>query len=100
MFFVGFFGPIGVSAIFYLYLTVEFLRTVTVEGNGEGEQREDARKLEETVTVVVWFIAICSIVSFFPLTLPTLTPLTMPHCDSHGVMCLTKLLAVFLHKTL
>ena len=63
MFFVGFFGPIGVSAIFYLYITVEFLRTVTVEGNGKGVQREDARSLEETITVVVWFIAICSIVS-------------------------------------
>ena len=59
MLFVGFFGPMGVSAIFYLYISMEFLRTVTADGR----EREDARKLEETITVVVWFLVICSIVS-------------------------------------
>lgn len=57
--FVGFFGPIGVSAIFYLYITVEFLHTVEVDGH----TREDAQRLADTVMVVVWFLAICSIVS-------------------------------------
>jgi len=57
--FVGFFGPIGVSAIFYLYLTLEFLETITADGT----QREDAAKLAEVMMVVVWFLAICSIVS-------------------------------------
>ena len=57
--FVGFFGPIGVSAIFYLYISLEFLETITVDG----EQREDAEQLGETIKVVVWFLAICSIVS-------------------------------------
>lgn len=57
--FVGFFGPIGVSAIFYLYISLEFLETITVDG----EQREDAERLGETIIVVVWFLAICSIVS-------------------------------------
>jgi NhaP-type Na+/H+ or K+/H+ antiporter len=57
--FVGFFGPIGVSAVFYLYISLEFLRTV--EENGT--QRPDAARLEETMMVVVWFLAICSIVS-------------------------------------
>ena len=57
--FVGFFGPIGVSAVFYLHVSLEFLRETTVDG----VVREDARKLEETITVVVWFLAICSIVS-------------------------------------
>lgn len=57
--FMGFFGPIGVSAIFYLYVTLEFLQTVTFEGT----QREDARRLGDVVTVVVWFLAICSNVS-------------------------------------
>ena len=57
--FVGFFGPIGVSAIFYLYITLEFLETITVDG----VQRADAKKLGEVATVVVWFLAICSIVS-------------------------------------
>ena len=57
--FVGFFGPIGVSAIFYLYITLEFLETITVDG----VQRADAQRLGEVLTVVVWFLAICSIVS-------------------------------------
>ena len=56
--FVGFFGPIGVSAVFYLYITLEFLRDVQVDG----VQREDAAFLSEVTTVVVWFLAICSIV--------------------------------------
>ncbi|KAF2432162.1 hypothetical protein EJ08DRAFT_648259 [Tothia fuscella] len=57
--FVGFFGPIGVSAIFYLYITLEYLRTIK---DVEGNQREDILKLEEIVTIVVWFLVICSIV--------------------------------------
>ncbi len=60
--FVGFFGPIGVSAVFYLYISLEFLETITVNG----AQRGDAEKLSETMTVVVWFLAICSIVSAKP----------------------------------
>lgn len=60
MLFVGFFGPIGVSAIFYLYITLEFLRTEVLV---DGTERPDAEKLGEAVTVVVWFIVICSIVS-------------------------------------
>ncbi|EAU37610.1 conserved hypothetical protein [Aspergillus terreus NIH2624] len=57
--FVGFFGPIGVGAIFYLSVTREFLRTITVEG---GQTREDARRVSEAVDVIVWFLVICSIV--------------------------------------
>jgi NhaP-type Na+/H+ or K+/H+ antiporter len=57
--FVGFFGPIGVSAIFYLYISLEFLETLTVDGI----QREDAQHLGEVMKVVIWFLAICSIVS-------------------------------------
>jgi len=56
--FVGFFGPIGVSAVFYLYISVEFLDTLTVDG----VQREDAKQLSEVITIVVWFLTICSIV--------------------------------------
>lgn len=59
--FVGFFGPIGVSAIFYLYISVGFLEDITVDG----VQREDAKQVAETLTLVVWFLAICSIVSSF-----------------------------------
>ncbi|TVY29783.1 Na(+)/H(+) antiporter [Lachnellula hyalina] len=56
--FVGFFGPIGVSAVFYLYISLEFLETITVDG----VQREDAKQLSEIMMVVIWFLAICSIV--------------------------------------
>lgn len=57
-FFVGFFGPIGVSAIFYLYTAREFLEKMTVDG----VQREDAALLEEQLTIVVWFMTVCSII--------------------------------------
>ncbi|OAL01592.1 hypothetical protein IQ06DRAFT_292454 [Phaeosphaeriaceae sp. SRC1lsM3a] len=56
--FVGFFGPIGVSAIFYLYVSLEFLRKIKVDG----EIREDAQYLMEVMNVVIWFLCICSIV--------------------------------------
>jgi NhaP-type Na+/H+ or K+/H+ antiporter len=58
--FVGFFGPIGVSAIFYLYISLEFLDGITVNG----EVRSDAQTLSEVMMVVIWFLAICSIVRF------------------------------------
>lgn len=57
--FVGFFGPIGVSAIFYLYISLDFLKGMTVDG----VQRGDAKQLGEVMTIVVWFLSICSIVS-------------------------------------
>ncbi|KFY94801.1 hypothetical protein V500_03050 [Pseudogymnoascus sp. VKM F-4518 (FW-2643)] len=56
--FVGFFGPIGVSAVFYIYISLGFLETITIDG----VQRPDVEKLGETLTVVVWFLVICSIV--------------------------------------
>ena len=56
--FVGFFGPIGVSAIFYLYISIDFLDKV----NPGGELREDAAHLQQVMRVVIWFLAICSIV--------------------------------------
>lgn len=59
---VGFFGPIGVGAIFYLSVTQEYLRTEVVDE--QGVERPDAVKLRETMTVVVWFLVVCSIVSF------------------------------------
>lgn len=56
--FVGYFGPIGVSAIFYLYVGLEFLDTVSSDDG----QREDAKQLGDTMMVVIWFLVICSIV--------------------------------------
>jgi sodium/hydrogen antiporter len=57
--FVGFFGPVGVSGIFYLYVTLEFLHTLDVDG----KPKADVEALPEAVLVAVGFIAICSIVS-------------------------------------
>lgn len=59
--FVGFFGPIGVGAIFYLLQGREFLRSLTTD---DGMIREDARIVAEAMDIVVWFLVICSIVCF------------------------------------
>jgi NhaP-type Na+/H+ or K+/H+ antiporter len=56
--FVGFFGPIGVSAAFYLYVSIEFLGQIRVNG----EIREDAAYLMEVMNVVIWFLIICSVI--------------------------------------
>lgn len=56
--FVGFFGPIGVSAVFYLFVSVDFLQQILVDG----AVREDAARLSEVIRIVVWFLAISSIV--------------------------------------
>lgn len=56
--FLGYFGPIGVSAIFYLYISKEFLREIEYDGH----VREDAAHLSEMMDVVVWFLVACSIV--------------------------------------
>jgi hypothetical protein len=57
--FVGFFGPIGVSALFYLYVALDYLRNnVTYEG----KMRDDAERLSEILMVVIWFLVITSTV--------------------------------------
>ncbi|POR30931.1 Na(+)/H(+) antiporter [Tolypocladium paradoxum] len=58
--FVGFFGPIGVSAIFYLFVTLEFIEDHLSDENRV--PRSDVTNLAETVRIVVWFLAVCSIV--------------------------------------
>lgn len=59
--FVGFFGPIGVSAIFYLFISIEFIEEHLSDENGV--VRGDVKDLAETITIVVWFLTVCSIVS-------------------------------------
>jgi NhaP-type Na+/H+ or K+/H+ antiporter len=71
--FVGFFGPIGVSAIFYLYVSLEFLGKIRVDG----EIREDAKYLMEVMNVVIWFLCICSVVRKPPSFLQR-SPLILP----------------------
>lgn len=62
--FVGFFGPIGVSAVFYLFITLDFIEKFLSDENGV--PRKDVKDLAETVRVVVWFLAVCSVVSCGP----------------------------------
>ncbi|KAL8642171.1 MAG: hypothetical protein Q9228_001101 [Teloschistes exilis] len=54
----GFFGPIGVSAIFYLFTTVDFCNAITVDG----VVHPDAERLAEATRIVVWFLCICSVI--------------------------------------
>lgn len=56
--FVGFFGPIGVSAAFYLYVSIEFLHTIKVND----DVRDDAAYLIEVMNVAIWFLIICSVI--------------------------------------
>ncbi|KAI0900842.1 Sodium/hydrogen exchanger family-domain-containing protein [Annulohypoxylon nitens] len=58
--FMGFFGPIGCSAIFYLYVTLEFITSLNPDQGGT--PRWDVARLQEDVSVVVWFMVICSVV--------------------------------------
>lgn len=56
---MGFFGPIGVSAIFYLYVTQDFLHRIHLDNT----DREDCGALAEVALVVVWFLVVSSVVS-------------------------------------
>ncbi|KAH8680185.1 Sodium/hydrogen exchanger family-domain-containing protein [Ilyonectria robusta] len=58
--FVGFFGPIGVSAIFYLFITLEFIEEHLTDANGI--TRSDVKDLGELVRIIVWFLTVCSVV--------------------------------------
>lgn len=62
--FVGFFGPMGVGAIFYLTVCRDFLKQSVLV---DGKPREDAAKVADAVEVVVWFLVICSIVCYLTL---------------------------------
>ena len=93
--FVGFFGPIGVSAIFYLYISLEFLNGITVDD----VQRADAAQLSEVMMVVIWFLAICSIVR-----LPTSNLMLLGSINKqqvvHGLSIPLGKLGFFLPRTL
>ncbi|EHK15970.1 uncharacterized protein TRIVIDRAFT_214650 [Trichoderma virens Gv29-8] len=58
--FVGFFGPIGVSAVFYLFITLEFIEKFM--SDEEGNPRSDVKELGAMVRIVVWFLVVCSVV--------------------------------------
>lgn len=58
--FVGFFGPMGVSAVFYLHVSFDFIHEHLADNGGP---RSDVEHLGETIRVVVWFLVVSSIVS-------------------------------------
>lgn len=57
--FMGFFGPIGCSAMFYLYITIEFVDKL------QETERHDVDNLTEDIRVIVWFMVISSVVSTY-----------------------------------
>ena len=59
--FMGFFGPMGISSIFYLHEILRFCREDLTEE--DGTLRPDAQSLYHTAQVIVWFIVTSSIVS-------------------------------------
>lgn len=61
--YVGFFGPIGVSAIFYLYVSLDFLNRITVDG----EVREDAQYLKEVMVSLPCTMFLCPWINPFSL---------------------------------
>ncbi|KAI5466305.1 Sodium/hydrogen exchanger family-domain-containing protein [Mariannaea sp. PMI_226] len=58
--FVGFFGPIGVSAIFYLFISLEFIKEHL--SDEFGVPRSDVKDLGATIRIVVWFLVVCSVI--------------------------------------
>lgn len=94
--FVGFFGPVGVSAVFYLYITLEFVKTLEVDG----VPRADVEKLSETTLVVVWFLAVCSIVGSAPFHHPLDPRLLTLSQVVHGLSIPLGKLGFYLPRTL
>lgn len=62
--FVGFFGPMGISSIFYLCQVRDFCMHRL--GNGSGKMRSDAEMLYNTSDVIIWFLVVSSVVSLHP----------------------------------
>jgi NhaP-type Na+/H+ or K+/H+ antiporter len=58
--FTGFFGPIGVSAMFYLHKTLEYLQTSSMKSKIGSDE---VARLGQHMTVVVWTLVIASVVS-------------------------------------
>ncbi|EPS45366.1 hypothetical protein H072_616 [Dactylellina haptotyla CBS 200.50] len=59
--FAGYFGPIGVSAIFYLYVTIEFLADVEKLPLDES-QLKGVKQMMIATKLVVWFAVISSVI--------------------------------------
>ncbi|GAB7364537.1 hypothetical protein MBLNU230_g5344t1 [Neophaeotheca triangularis] len=60
--YMGYFGPVGVSAIFYLYESLEFLESNVEASDVEAEEQQ--QRLRQMLLTVVWFIVIFSTIVF------------------------------------
>lgn len=69
---MGFFGPIGVSAVYYIYVTLDFIESHTADETGVPTQ--EARAFGELVRVAVWSLCTCSIVSRLALKILIILP--------------------------
>jgi NhaP-type Na+/H+ or K+/H+ antiporter len=58
----GYFGPIGVSAIFYLLVCVEFLREMLHTPGLQGDGKMQVEILLETIRPTVWMCVVASVV--------------------------------------
>ncbi|KAJ6263715.1 hypothetical protein Dda_2285 [Drechslerella dactyloides] len=59
--FAGYFGPIGVSAIFYLYVTLEFLREAETLPLSDHDL-EGVKTMMTATRLVIWFAVMASVV--------------------------------------
>lgn len=60
-FFMGFFGPIGVSAVYYIFVSLDFIEHHLTDAFGT--PRSDVADLGNSIRTVVWFLFMCSMVS-------------------------------------
>jgi len=59
--FMGYFGPIGVSAIFYLYITLEFLEEME-KHHLEGSDESHVATMIAVITPIVWINVLASVI--------------------------------------
>lgn len=57
---MGYFGPVGVSAIFYMHVGLEYIETHIL--SADGQPRSDMTSLFHVMEVCVWFIVISNTV--------------------------------------
>lgn len=60
--FAGYFGPIGVSAIFYLYVALEFYAGILKNPDLNSVDRERVERAKTAIVPVVWVCVIASVV--------------------------------------
>jgi NhaP-type Na+/H+ or K+/H+ antiporter len=60
--FAGYFGPIGVSAIFYLFVTCEYLNEIDQTPGLPDSGRKEVEEMLVVVRLVVWMCVVISVI--------------------------------------